>query len=728
MGDKFLVVSWNEEQDNNTRRNGKDTRKENELSTPAQRTNNSDFISLPVAKVRESDALKQEKTTVMESKTRLPAIGRMNIARVLKISSVKNKEVAEDIAKLQESPKKINQLPAIFTQSEIIDSNPTKLPVITPVQAQLPGNDSQKIGETNINLLNSSEKGIKKLRKSEIESENEKESNVSVIGSKIRTSSKKEAKLKSRETEAKTLKSNSFSGISKSMSPKQTRLREKEKRPQMNIKVELETIVEKLNKKVEKSGKEIARVGRDAIARRKESPRRTDTFVMQNRTKAKLESSGQKRGYSAGVESGGRRERKTGRKSNLVGKVTEINQKEGKDALSSTAKKDSNASGKLAKHSLNELKRDAGASIVDKSKNGGNENTKGTRKIETKETQGVVLRKFTQANLIYQLFNGEYYPITQPRISCKYNFGVGNNSEKVVSRIRLRTPFEMTQIPTSANLVWTQLLCRYMRPTTFQNFSKIQLSVLKDQFTGSKLNSEEEMTNQLLESKLFKVRDVSLVKKSFEKLLVRDLVMSVNSEQLYMNNHLRGLHFISRKYYLAKSIIEYCAKKGTDPFSIVPQTFFVVSETFESDMLALVKSVREVQEKAVASGQPWDPAVEYKVPIIIKPGEYSNRGKGIAIAYTERELKGLTNSLFSSKKKDQKAVLQTYLINPLLYKKRKFDLRCYCLLVKHFDRIVVYWYGLGYARTSSYDYDERNKNNLMVHLTNEAVQVKGIWS
>ena len=311
----------------------------------------------------------------------------------------------------------------------------------------------------------------------------------------------------------------------------------------------------------------------------------------------------------------------------------------------------------------------------------------------------------------------------------KYHLGAGNNSERVSLQIKRRKGVDMTPSPTSGNVVWTQLLCRYMRPTALQNFSKLSTGALQDLLGqhADLIKSAEGLAALFIESRLFYIsdREKNMIFQCFEKLVSRGTVMSVQSESLFLNNHIRGIHYISRKYYLAKTIIDHCAKLNKDPFTVVPRTFFVASGNYETDLVCLVKNVREIQEKASGSTKPWDSTSEFKIPIIIKPGEYSNRGKGISIAYNEKELKALTNSLFSVKRSDQKAVLQTYLTNPLLYKKRKFDLRCYCLLVKHFDRLTSFWYSQGYARTSSYDYDERNKANLMVHLTNEAVQVQG---
>ena len=70
-------------------------------------------------------------------------------------------------------------------------------------------------------------------------------------------------------------------------------------------------------------------------------------------------------------------------------------------------------------------------------------------------------------------------------------------------------------------------------------------------------------------------------------------------------------------------------------------------------------------------------------------------------------------------------IVQYYISKPLLYKNRKFDIRCYGLVVRLTSKILFFWYMDGYARTSSFEYSLSNKSNLMVHLTNEAVQVKG---
>ena len=61
---------------------------------------------------------------------------------------------------------------------------------------------------------------------------------------------------------------------------------------------------------------------------------------------------------------------------------------------------------------------------------------------------------------------------------------------------------------------------------------------------------------------------------------------------------------------------------------------------------------------------------------------------------------------------------------PLLYKNRKFDIRCYTLTTTVNGNLQGYWYTDGYLRTSCREYNLKNATNRMIHLTNDAVQKK----
>jgi hypothetical protein len=81
----------------------------------------------------------------------------------------------------------------------------------------------------------------------------------------------------------------------------------------------------------------------------------------------------------------------------------------------------------------------------------------------------------------------------------------------------------------------------------------------------------------------------------------------------------------------------------------------------------------------------------------IKPGEDTNRGEGISIALGRKNIKESVDSLL---KIGKTALVQSY-IEPLLYKNRKFDLRCFVLTISYRGVLKGYWYKEGYVRTCS---------------------------
>lgn len=107
---------------------------------------------------------------------------------------------------------------------------------------------------------------------------------------------------------------------------------------------------------------------------------------------------------------------------------------------------------------------------------------------------------------------------------------------------------------------------------------------------------------------------------------------------------------------------------------------------------------------------------------IVKPGELSNRGNGITVVDELYEV----NSLLA--KKDSHAngtaktyILQLYIDRPMLYNRRKFDIRHYMMISNLYGVVRGYWYSEGYIRTSSYEFDVHNFER-EIHLTNDAVQ------
>lgn len=104
----------------------------------------------------------------------------------------------------------------------------------------------------------------------------------------------------------------------------------------------------------------------------------------------------------------------------------------------------------------------------------------------------------------------------------------------------------------------------------------------------------------------------------------------------------------------------------------------------------------------------------------MKPGENTNRGTGIHVTdklATIRKLVGQDSR--------HTHIVQQYLRNPLLYNRRKFDIRVYLLINRINNVLRAYWYQEGYLRTSSEVFSLEDLEDPYVHLTNDAIQKNG---
>jgi len=110
----------------------------------------------------------------------------------------------------------------------------------------------------------------------------------------------------------------------------------------------------------------------------------------------------------------------------------------------------------------------------------------------------------------------------------------------------------------------------------------------------------------------------------------------------------------------------------------------------------------------------------------VKPGENTNRGNGINVCNELKQIKDLISAPQNPNASFKRTFLiQQYLDRPLLYKQRKFDMRCYVLLATINGVMKGYWYQEGYVRTSSKEFSLKNVSNKLIHLTNDAIQKKG---
>ena len=141
-----------------------------------------------------------------------------------------------------------------------------------------------------------------------------------------------------------------------------------------------------------------------------------------------------------------------------------------------------------------------------------------------------------------------------------------------------------------------------------------------------------------------------------------------------------------------------------DVFSVIPLTFHISKGKDDPNLTEFKKQY--MQRKKSCMDNTW----------IIKPGENSNRGKGIYIRESlEKILKLVSSTGFHT------FIVQKYIERPLLINNRKFDIRCFAMMTCINGRVQGYFYKDGYVRTSSFEYTMQSKNRF-IHLTNDAIQ------
>ena len=100
---------------------------------------------------------------------------------------------------------------------------------------------------------------------------------------------------------------------------------------------------------------------------------------------------------------------------------------------------------------------------------------------------------------------------------------------------------------------------------------------------------------------------------------------------------------------------------------------------------------------------------------IVKPAN-DNQGNGIKIFNNLHQIIRFLESSYSY----TYWVVQKYLERPLLYKKRKFDIRMWGIANANEE---LFFCNLGYIRTSSAEYGT-DQTDEYVHLTNNCLQMK----
>jgi Tubulin-tyrosine ligase family len=340
--------------------------------------------------------------------------------------------------------------------------------------------------------------------------------------------------------------------------------------------------------------------------------------------------------------------------------------------------------------------------------------------ISQVSTQPKPIRSYTEAHHLLNLLHGVFM---QPRVKlqsegqltpCRVLIGDGNNSGLVRELLKSKPGVVAEVFFSKSHLQWTQHPQKQLVSTPLYRIGKSSLASvdLASQLASLDVLQVEQLTQAIIDQKLFRVSNTDLIREIISVILRTERIHILTPETTNIVNHLKGIGVITEKMQLTKTIISYCRGMHINPFTIIPMTFLLRKSSIKADWKKLLKSK-----------QRDDPL--FKEPLIFRPGLNSNKQKESILVESERGLKAQVRSILEDNEFDSTIMVQYYLSSPLLFLGRKFDVRCYGLVVRTSPRsLSFYWYLDGYARTSSFLYDANDKHNPLVHLTNEAVQVR----
>lgn len=199
-------------------------------------------------------------------------------------------------------------------------------------------------------------------------------------------------------------------------------------------------------------------------------------------------------------------------------------------------------------------------------------------------------------------------------------------------------------------------------------------------------------------------------------------------ENVTSHNHLyyskmENNYHLSNKKAIFYNMKVYYEAIGKDYFKVLPLTFHIkeglASDAQFAKFEQLFHDVQDPSKDTILDQMPkfgkslW----------IVKPGENTNRGCGIQVSRDLEHIKNLvSNTNINGNRRSY--IIQKYIEKPLLYKNRKFDIRCFTLMCTINGNLQGYWYQDGYLRTSCREFTLKNVSNRYVHLTNDAVQKK----
>jgi tubulin--tyrosine ligase len=267
----------------------------------------------------------------------------------------------------------------------------------------------------------------------------------------------------------------------------------------------------------------------------------------------------------------------------------------------------------------------------------------------------------------------------------KYAIGKGNNGHMIRGLMAQRWWWQSHSREKMAelNFLWTQWKVESQLEKLPSKIPKI-----KDASEDSDIDKEDHVPTT---AKTDQETEASLTKTEAKlQAYLPCFKLPLDSKKLY--NRLEDNFNLTSKKYLYLNMKEYYESINQDVFSVLPVTFHVKEGEDDPEFKRFANYYQTFQKEAES-----DPTKSNVW--IIKPGENSNRGKGISVSDSIDTIKETLNSLVENSKKT--TIIQKYIDKPLLINKRKFDIRIFALITCYNEGYTKgFYYNEGYLRTS----------------------------
>lgn len=282
----------------------------------------------------------------------------------------------------------------------------------------------------------------------------------------------------------------------------------------------------------------------------------------------------------------------------------------------------------------------------------------------------------------------ELYKVYEP--NYKYFVSPGNNDVLVRKILKQKPGWSKSFSPHSANLIWTE----------------VRKSSIFD------LVPKGQSTKKTVQEYDYSEKSSILPESEFRALTTTS---TFNPLKVKIYNKLEGNSELSLKKKLFLNMSQYYKSADKDPFDYIPVTFHLVNGETDKNFEKFAQVFQVYKEKCES-----DPLLNNLW--VIKPGEATNRGVGISVCGTMPEILQIVNQKIVKNKIKRTFIVQKYIYRPLLYRNRKFDIRCYVLVTIFNNNVQGYFYKEGYLRTSCSEFSLVQANDKFIHLTNDAVQ------